>query len=364
MKNVNWKTALPLLAASILTGCASVHGPTAWSVRADPEVEIVYIDYPEDIPCPESSFFSSEQPNCNPLRRYREELAVRDTIAVLITDNDRQSPFYRPGDAYTYGPFEVPASGDIKIPYLGQINVIGATLAQLSSAITDEVQGVSSSADATVLRTNRLDLQAGVIGEVRKPGNFPFNRNDFDAMDLLSAAGGGADHPDNYVYKLKRDGQCYCYNFHSISNHPFLIEDGDVISVEKDPGYCYYTMGQFVKPKRLGLRGPNTSVADAISESGGFLDGKADPKGIFVFRDAAYCGEWGSDGKCCQPGTKYTAYVLDVTRADFPILIQNFRLSERDVVYASEAPLNQASKVAKAVAPIVGLGTTAAFLAR
>lgn len=364
MKHSNWKYPLFFIAATSVTGCASVHGPTARSVLAAPEVEIVYINQPGDIPCPTSSFFSSEHPNSNPKRRYHEELAVRDSIAVLITDNDRQSPFYRPGDAYTYGPFEVPSSGDIKIPYLGQINVIGATLAQLSAAITKEVQGVSSSADATVLRTKRLDLQAGVIGEVKNPGNFPFNRNDFNAMDLLSSAGGGADHPDSYIYKLKRDGRCYCYDFDSISNHPFLIEDGDVISVEKDPGYCYYTMGQFIKPCRLGLRGPNTSVADAITESGGFVDGKADPKGIFVFRDATHCGEWRGDGKCDKPGTKYTAYVLDVTRADFPILIQNFRLSERDVVYASEAPLNQASKVAKAIAPIVGLGTTAAILTR
>ena len=353
-----------LAAVICLAACQSVHGPSAKTVLNSPCVEVVHVRCIEDIPCPQSCFFSSEKPASNPSRRYREELAVRDSISILITDSDPQSPFYRPGDSYQYGPFEVPSTGEIKLPYIGEIRVVGRTLASLSAAVTREVQGVSSSADASVLRTDRLEHQAGVIGEVNRPGNYTFDRSEFDALDLIAAAGGGKEHPDNYIYKLNRGGKSYCYDFCTVSNSPFLIEDGDVISVEKDPGYSYYTMGMFEKPCRLQLRGPNTSVADAIVESGGMREGKADPKGIFIFRDAAYCGEWCTQGKSCLPGTKFTAYVLDLSRADFPLLIQKFRLTERDVVYASEAPISHVNYTARELAPIIGMTAAGVALAR
>lgn len=343
-----------LFCAACLSGCASVHGPTAQAVRKSTEVEVVHIQCVTDIPCPPHFCFTIGLPKENPLRQYREELTPRDTITILITDSDPQSPFYRPGDSYKFGPVEVPSDGLIKAPYIGEFKASGKTLASLSSVISGKVQSVSSSADATVLRDRRISSTAGVIGEVNKPGQFELDREDFGSLDLLAAAGGGKEHPDSYLYKLERGGQCYCYTIKTFRNNPFPVEDGDLLTVEKDPCYAYYTMGQFDKPCRLPLRGPHTSVADAISESGGFADGKADPRGVFVFRKNDGSEKGGNQG--------YTAYVLDVQQASFPLLIQQFRICERDVVYASEAPLNQVSKTARAVAPIIGLGVATAAI--
>lgn len=351
------------MVVTFLAGCASSHGPSAKTVKKSPTMNVVYVESVQDIPEPVFYFNSSEQPQTNPSRRYREQLKERDSISILITDTDPQSPFYRPGDSYQYGPVEIPSSGEIKIPYIGQIDVVGKTLANLSIEVTTGVQGVSSSADATVLRTERMEPQAGVIGEVNAPGSFPFDRDGFDAMDLLATAGGGKEHPDNYVYKLKRNGKAYCYDFATISSSPFMVEDGDVLSVEKDPAYSYYTMGNFSSPGRMQLKGPNTTLADAISDSGGFEAGKANPRGVFVFRDAAFCGEWNTEGKCPLPGTVFTAYVLDATRADFPFLIQQMRISERDVVFASQAPLARASQTARDLSPLIGAAVAAAVFA-
>jgi polysaccharide biosynthesis/export protein len=83
----------------------------------------------------------------------------------------------------------VPPDGVISFPLIGDIDVIGKTVADLRNTVTKKLSTYVPDATVTVIIKSFNSLRAFVIGKVNKPGVYPITLNT-NVMQLLSMAGG------------------------------------------------------------------------------------------------------------------------------------------------------------------------------
>jgi polysaccharide export outer membrane protein len=83
----------------------------------------------------------------------------------------------------------VPPDGVISFPLIGDVNVVGMTVANLRQKVTKELSDYVPDATVTVILKTFNSLRAFVIGKVRNPGMFPISL-ETSVMQILSMAGG------------------------------------------------------------------------------------------------------------------------------------------------------------------------------
>jgi polysaccharide export outer membrane protein len=83
----------------------------------------------------------------------------------------------------------VPPDGVISFPLIGDVNVIGMTVANLRQTVTKKLSDFVPDATVTVILMTFESLRAFVIGKVKNPGMYAISL-DTNVMQVLSMAGG------------------------------------------------------------------------------------------------------------------------------------------------------------------------------
>jgi polysaccharide export outer membrane protein len=98
------------------------------------------------------------------------------------------------------GEFLVDGSGEVQFPLIGQIRAAGLTVHEFVGSLT-------STLAAKYLRDPKVSIEIEnyrpfyIIGEVNKPGEYPFE-SELNVLDAVALAGGytyRADHSDVYI---------------------------------------------------------------------------------------------------------------------------------------------------------------------
>jgi polysaccharide export outer membrane protein len=108
------------------------------------------------------------------------------------------------GEEDLSGEFVVDGSGQVQLPLVGQVKAAGLTIHQF----VEEVQGALG---AKYLRDPRVSVQIEnyrpfyIIGEVNKPGEYPFE-NGLNALGAVALAGGFTYRADDSDVYIRRNG--------------------------------------------------------------------------------------------------------------------------------------------------------------
>ena len=109
-------------------------------------------------------------------------------------------------------------------------------------------------------------------------------------------------------------------------------------------------MGAVGRTQQIGFSVKGLSLAEAVGRMGGLQDGRADARGVFVFRYAPL-SELPSEKqpKWIAQGYGHTAeipvvYPLNLADANSLFWMQRFPIKNKDVVYVSNAPLAEVQK--------------------
>jgi polysaccharide export outer membrane protein len=330
--------ALLGLAVVAVTSCswASQSGPLKKRIRAEETAfQLVDVKSRGDIPPPSRAAGLAEVPP--PLRGqgYSDKVRPRDSLDFIITDLSEQSPFHSRGAAYKYGPIEVPEDGLVNIPYVGEIQVIDLSLAQVSAIFGEKIKPVSSTAEAAVVRTGRFPRTANVIGEVKNPGPVPLERSGLTSLDILASSGGPTESEHLFKYTVRRNGIDYRFDYQGFRRNPFVVEEGDLITVTSDTGNRFHVMGAINRPVTVPFPSPAPTLADALGAATGLDERRSDPSGIFVFRK----------------GQVDTVYTFDLKDPSIVPLIQRFPIQGEDIVYITEAPLVRWNRMISQILP-------------
>jgi polysaccharide export outer membrane protein len=312
--------ALPLASCNLV----SETGPLKNAIQSGSDsFQLVEVKSRADIPVLENSKGKSTIPPTIRGDGYSEKVIARDTLHFIITDMSEQSPFFTRGDPFKFGPLEIPENGQVNVPYIGEVNVLGRLLTDISKELEDRSHSISNTARVSVIRSARYDLTANVIGEVKKAGPVPLIRKGISSVDLLAASGGPTEAEHLYRYTYRRGNTDYIFDSAGFRKNPFPVEEGDLLSITEDMSHRFHVMGAINRPITVPFPSPSPTLADALGSATGLDERRSDPSGVFIFRKGS-------------PDQVYTFNMKDP--AIIP-LIQRFPVKGEDIVYVTEAPL-------------------------
>lgn len=341
----------PLTCLSLIASCTymSQTGPQKAAIEGkEQEFELIEVKSRADLPFPRYRYGAGEIPKPVKGGSYSDKVRTRDALHFVIIDPFEQSPFYTKNEPYDLGPVEVPENGIVSIPYVGEIQVIGRSLSEISADLNEKLKPISKTGQASVSRSGRIARTANVIGEVKSPGPVPLERSNITSVDLLAASGGPTEAEHLFKYTLRRDSRDYVFDFQGFRQKAFPIEEGDLLSVTTETSNRFYVLGAIAKPTIVPFPVPTPTLADALGAASGLDVRFSDPSGVFVFRK----------------GNPDQVFTVNLKEPGAMFLTQRFPIQGEDLVYVTEAPLARWNRLVLQLLPISQLSQAAYNLDR
>jgi len=145
------------------------------------------------------------------------DLGPGDAVRVITVGEDSLS-----------GDFTVGDSGNIALPMLGAVKAAGLTPAQLGSEIEDDARNRSILRDPSVSVEVTNYRPIFVLGEVTKPGQYPYQPG-MTMLSAVSVAGGFTYRAvEGYASVVRRDGDKSIEG--KVTRGSFL-KPGDVLTI-------------------------------------------------------------------------------------------------------------------------------------
>jgi len=279
------------------------------------------------------------------LLNYKPEaykLGAFDIVQVVIWEHpELTSPLgsYRSDNATGQ---LVSESGVMFYPYVGEINVVGKTIAELRLEIVESLSKVLNNPqiDVRLLQSQRHKVY--VQGSVFKPGVVMLNDVPVTFLEAINRCGGADSKANLSAVEFTRDGQTYQVNMlfpYAAGKGPsdIVLKDNDVIRIPDSEETKVYLMGEVRNQQALPFKNGKLSLSQAIAEAGGLQLESAKAENIYVFRAAA------SD--------EIDVYHLNARNPMALVFGDQFALKPGDIVYVDATGLARWNRVVKLIAP-------------
>jgi polysaccharide export outer membrane protein len=190
-------------------------------------------------------------------------------------------------------------------------------------------------------------------------------------MDIIASAGGvRAPVHESYVRVTRGNGSA-SVPLSIILTRPqenIFVRPGDVVTVVRDP-QSFTVIGAAGRNQTVQFDAQGISFAEALAKSGGVLDYRADPQGVFLLRfepESIARKLLPPENPLLQQGGMIPiVYRFNMLEASQIFLAQRFPMRNRDILYVSNAPMAELQKMLQIVqsvtSPVVtGVGIAAA----
>lgn len=368
------RVVFPILALLSLGGCSQIpsSGPSAGDVIGQAAAGVAqqyeFVDIDSSVidtlrhrdPDSFLAHFGDYRPSVEP------HIGVGDAVSVTIWEASAGGLFSAPlvADHFTTGsnsatiPEQVVGrDGSISVPYAGRVKVIGRTTQDVQKIIEQALTGKAIQPQVLVNVAHSVNNTVTVTGEVTNGARVPLSVRGDRLLDVIAAAG-GVRAPINETYvQLSRGSATVRVALSRVISNPrenIIIRPDDVLTLIKDP-QTFIAYGATGRNAEIPFDAEGITLAQALAKAGGLLDDRSDPQGVFVFR---YEPE--NVARALRPNSTLTklgrltpvVYRLNLRDPNSLFTEQNFRIANRDLIYVSNAPLDDIQKV-------VGIFTTA-----
>ena len=165
------------------------------------------------------------------------EIAALDPLAAaMFKFSPSQSSLMTTKESMIYNGYLVNTDGYITFPIIGKIKIIGLTITEVKTLITDMVKNGGFLTDPTV-DVKHLNPHFTILGEVNLPGKYSFLKNNLNILEAFGIAGDLTINGNRNDVRLIRDN----LNNKSITSidltnsgflkNNFQIFSGDIIIV-------------------------------------------------------------------------------------------------------------------------------------
>ena len=387
------RVLLLVIARIILAGAASLAfagcsvisgiGPSAGEVadeagaEAGPQFELVDLDsrVVETLrhrgPAGFLAHFGDYRPSVEP------RIGIGDTVAVTIWEAGAGGLFSAPlvPGSFTSGsksatiPDQVVGrDGAITVPYAGRIHVAGRTTRDVQTIVEHALQGKAIQPQVLVNVIHSVSNTVTVTGEVANGslaaygGLVPLSVKG-DRLLTVIAETGGIRAPVNETYvQLSRGAVTARVAMTRVTSNPkenIYMRANDVLTLIRDP-QTFIAYGATSKNAEIPFDAEGINLTQALAKAGGLVDAQSNPEGVFVFRfePEDVMRALRPDSQLIQHGhSTPVVYRLNLREAHSLFVAQSFQMVNRDVLYVSNAPINNLRKVMQ----IVNLITSPAY---
>ena len=237
----------------------------------------------------------------------------------------------------------VDPSGMVELPYVGALSVAGRTPLAVERAIMAVLAGQGHDIQAAVLDSQSVSGTVIVQGEAAHPGAYPLTPGARTLLDLIALAGGSRLADYNTIVRINRGGAQAQAPLSAITATAALdipAAPGDSILLL--PRHLqFYAFGAVNHPGLFPYDSANITLVEALADIYGLQDNLAAPRGVFIYRR--------------QPAAAQSVYQLDLSQAEGFFIADLFIVRPGDVIYVSDAPVADVSKVLQTISGVSGL---------
>lgn len=235
--------------------------------------------------------------------------------------------------------------GAIFYPYVGEVQVAGLRVTEIRAILRERLREYIQDPQVDVTVAAFRSKRIYVTGEVNQPGTQPISNVPLTLLEAVSQSGGLTEAADWTDVTLTRNGQTQRYSLRELYQHGntsqnILLLSNDIVHVARNDAAKVFVLGEVEDPQSIRFGRSDLTLAEALTEAGGFVQATADASGIFVVRKAPL----GSD-KLAQ------VFQLNARNATALVLADQFKLQQRDIVYVTAAPIARWNRVIAQILP-------------
>lgn len=255
----------------------------------------------------------------------------------------------------------VDTQGMVSVPFLGNVSVSGKTPVRIQKEIVGRLKKMANQPQAMVRVVQNNSSNATVIRAGRSI-RMPLTGHRERVLDAVAAIGGTDSGVQDISVQMTRGNMVRTVALETITAQPaqnVVLQPGDVITLLSKP-LSFTALGALGKNQQISFSAKGMNLGEAIGASGGLLDRRANPKGIFVFRyqplellPQEEKEKWLAKGYDISMEVP-TVYRMNLLDANSLFWLQKFPMKDKDIVYVANAPLAEMQKFLQFVfSPVV-----------
>jgi polysaccharide export outer membrane protein len=282
-------------------------------------------------------------------------IAPGDSVAIVLWSTEENSLLGGPNQrVVTLPPMQLSGSGQVFLPYIGQIKLSGMSPEHARSAIESAYAAVVPSTQVQLALTEGRQSTVSAVDGLVHPGPFPLPDQNMTVLDLVAQAGGVAPNIVNPQIRLQRGNRTYGTALSRLLEDTAMnttLVGGDRVFVEDDDRY-FLSLG--AASTRAQHRFPQAEVTalGALSLIGGLAADRANARSILILRTYPQSAVR-RDGK--GPRHARTIFTVDLTNADGLFSAGQFQINTGDLIYVTESPLIGTRNVFGVIGSVFGL---------
>ena len=242
----------------------------------------------------------------------------------------------------------VDREGSISVPFAGRIRAIGLTPQTLEAEIVRRLKGKANHPEAMVRVVRNASSTVTVVGEVTNSLRMPLTASGERVLDALAAAGGVRQPVSKMTLQVTRGSEFHALPLDTVIRDPrqnVPLRAGDVVTAIFQP-LSFTALGASGKNEEINFEAQGISLAQALARTGGLVDARSDPQGVFIFRlEQPKALDWPRQPVATTPdGLVPVVYRMDLKNPNSFFVMQSFAMNNKDVLYISNAPIAELQK--------------------
>lgn len=269
-----------------------------------------------------------------------DRIRVGDSITVTIFENVPEGLLTA---AETRGArleqVQVDSEGFIFVPFAGRIRALGETPEGLRSTIARQLDEQTPDPQVYISREVGDGATVSVVGRVTEQGVYPIERATGRLTAMIARAGGVNVPTQSAMITVSRGGHTGRISLDDLIRHPELdiaLRGGDRVFVEQDQRR-FTVLGATGSQSLLTFESATLSAIEALARVGGLDPTRADPTGVFVFRNETEEVSRRLLGRNDLVGDQRMVYVIDLTAPTGMFQARDFQIRDGDTLYVTEA---------------------------
>ena len=242
----------------------------------------------------------------------------------------------------------VDRDGFISVPFAGRIRAAGLTPQAVEAEIIKRLKGKANQPEVMVRVLKSTSSMVTVVGEVNSSTRLQLTASGERLLDALAAAGGVRQPVNKMTLQVTRGKQFQSLPLELIIRDPdqnVPLQPGDVVTAYFQP-LSFVALGATGKNEEIAFEAQGITLAQALARSGGLIDSRSNPQGVFIFRlEQPGAVNWPRQPPLTTPeGLVPVVYRLDLRNPNSFFVMQSFAVQNKDVLYVSNAPAAELQK--------------------
>jgi polysaccharide export outer membrane protein len=290
------------------------------------------------------------------------------SVAIYETDSALFGPSLASGQlavspVTALPPQTVDRSGEISVPFVGRIGVLGRGLKEVESSIREGLRMKTADPQVIVTIAERKggDL-VSIAGDVKSPTRLPVSLAGTRLIDAIASAGGSLSQPYDTMVSVARGDAARSDTLQEVYDSPaknISLQPGDTVVLRRR-ALSFLSFGSTGRVGTFPITVEDLNLSSAIAASGGPDDFEANPGTIFVYRQepVPLLRSLGKEPQDQGAATSPVVYQLDLHDPRGFFLANNFTVRDRDLVYYAAAGSSGVMKFMKLVSTLVAPAVT------